>query len=84
MGALNVRNLEEKVQRALRVRAAQSGRSMEAEAREILTAATLGQQSKAGAPELQAMVDRLYRDQPRPVGVVDELIRERRREAEAE
>ncbi len=39
MAMLTVRNLPEAVHRALRVRAAQHGQSMEAEAREILEAA---------------------------------------------
>lgn len=39
MAMLTVRNLPEEVHRALRVRAAQHGRSMEAEVREILEAA---------------------------------------------
>ncbi|HYG86834.1 MAG TPA: plasmid stabilization protein [Azospirillum sp.] len=36
MAALNIRNLSEETHRALRVRAAQNGRSMEAEVRAIL------------------------------------------------
>jgi plasmid stability protein len=39
MAMLTVRNLPEEVHRALRARAAQRGRSMEAEVREILTSA---------------------------------------------
>ena len=39
MAMLTVRNLPEEVHRALRVRAAQHGRSMEAEVREILESA---------------------------------------------
>jgi plasmid stability protein len=39
MAMLTVRNLPEEVHRALRVRAAQHGQSMEAEVREILEAA---------------------------------------------
>ena len=37
MAALSIRNLDETVKRRLQVRAARHGRSMEAEAREILT-----------------------------------------------
>ena len=40
MPMLTVRNLSDEVHRALRVRAAQHGQSMEAEARDILEAAT--------------------------------------------
>lgn len=39
MAAITVRNLPEETARALKVRAAQSGRSTEAEVREILNAA---------------------------------------------
>ncbi|MFH8252250.1 FitA-like ribbon-helix-helix domain-containing protein [Microbacterium sp. B2969] len=39
MAAITVRNLDDGVQQRLKVRAAAHGRSMEAEAREILTAA---------------------------------------------
>jgi plasmid stability protein len=38
MATLTIRNLDETVKRRLQVRAALNGRSMEAEAREILTA----------------------------------------------
>ena len=39
MASITVRNLEESLKRRLRVRAAENGRSMEREAREILRAA---------------------------------------------
>ncbi len=39
MGALSIRDLDDSVKERLRVRAAQNGRSMEAEARLILAAA---------------------------------------------
>src|SRR5690348_2132696 len=39
MAALNIRNLDETVKRRLQLRAAQHGRSMEAEVREIITEA---------------------------------------------
>lgn len=84
MASLNVRNLPEKVQKRLRVRAAKAGRSMEAEAREILTNATLGARLRTlAASELQRGVERLY-GSDLPTGVVDDLLRERRREAEIE
>ena len=41
MAVINVRNLSDEAHRALRVRAAQHGRSMEAEVRVILEAAVL-------------------------------------------
>lgn len=39
MASITIRNLEEELKQQLRVRAAENGRSMEAEAREILRAA---------------------------------------------
>lgn len=49
MAALTVRNLPEEVHRALRVRAAEHGRSAEAEVRAILAAAVLpGQRVRLG------------------------------------
>lgn len=42
MAAITVRNLDEDVRTALRVRAAERGHSMEAEVRAILTAAVTG------------------------------------------
>lgn len=44
MAVLTVRNVPDEVHRALRVRAAQHGRSAEAEVREILAAALLPEQ----------------------------------------
>lgn len=41
MGVLTVRNLDDDVQRRIRRRAAENGRSMEAEARAILSAAVM-------------------------------------------
>jgi len=46
MASLTVRNLEEKLKRRLKVRAAENGRSMEQEVREILKSA-LNEPSKA-------------------------------------
>jgi len=43
MAAITVRNLDDAVQQRLKVRAAAHGRSMEAEARDILTAAVSDQ-----------------------------------------
>jgi plasmid stability protein len=81
MATLSIRNLPDDVHRALRVRAAGHGRSMEAEAREIL-AETLGsgESARATLRDLQAWIDRAY-GSDKPAGVVDDLIAERRREA---
>lgn len=63
MAALNIRNLPEETHRALRVRAAQNGRSMEAEARAILDDAVRpSERQRLGS----ALVD-LFR----PLGGVD-------------
>ena len=47
MASITVRNLDEGLKRRLRIRAAENGRSMEQEARDILRAA-LDQESTAG------------------------------------
>ena len=47
MASITVRNLDEGLKRRLRIRAAENGRSMEQEARDILRAA-LDQESPAG------------------------------------
>ena len=87
MATLNIRNLPDEVHRRLRVRAAEHGRSMEAEARAILAAALTGEETRdrpkrstaEKVRELQAFVDKLYGSK-KPKNVVDELIAERRRE----
>lgn len=81
MAVLNIRNLPDEVHRRLRVRAARAGRSMEAEARRILTEAVAEPVEDPG--ELQRWVDQLY-GEARPVGVVDDLIAGRRAEASGE
>jgi plasmid stability protein len=48
VAALSIRNLDETVKRRLQVRAAQHGRSMEAEARAILTESLLEPDDAAG------------------------------------
>ena len=50
MATITIRNLDEQVKRALQVRAALNGRSMEAEARDVLYGA-LESDSKAGSAE---------------------------------
>jgi len=42
MATITIRNLDEKVKRALQVRAALNGRSMEAEAREMISGQVIG------------------------------------------
>lgn len=83
MALLNIRNLPDEVHAKLRIRAAKHGRSMEGEARDIITAACSDPDETVSGQALQALVDRLYGSQ-KPAAVVDELIQERRREAASE
>jgi hypothetical protein len=81
MAVLNIRNLPDDIRDRLRVRAARRGRSMEAEARAILTAAVSDSDTDPQAPSsLPDWVDRLY-GKRKPKAVVDALIAERRRES---
>lgn len=84
MAILNIRNLPDEVHKALRVRAAEHGRSMEAEAREILASAC---KPKLSGEE----VVRRFREAGRkafggkpPEGLLDEFLKERRAEAARE
>ena len=83
MAILNIRNLPDDVHAALRIKAAQAGLSMEAEARRILTNACSENKQPASAKKLQTLVQTLYGKQ-KPVNVTDDLIRQRRAEAKAE
>jgi plasmid stability protein len=65
MPTLTVRNLDEDVVRRLRIRAAEHGRSAEAEHREILRAALLGAQQ---ASNRQKAADRLAEFRRRTAG----------------
>lgn len=49
MAAMTIRNLDDEVRDALRVQAAERGRSMEAEVRAILTAAVAGRRQSRNA-----------------------------------
>jgi plasmid stability protein len=79
MPVLNIRNLPAEVHARLRLRAAEAHRSMEAEARAILTEALSATEPRP-AHELPDWVDKLY-GRRKPADVVDELIAERRRES---
>jgi antitoxin FitA len=48
MATITIRNLDEKVKRALQIRAAKNGRSMEAEAREMISAPIAKSRSRSG------------------------------------
>jgi antitoxin FitA len=56
VAALNIRNLDEAVKRRLQIRAARHGRSMEAEAREIIAEAVREPADSAGL--FTALLDR--------------------------
>lgn len=83
MAILNIRNLPEEVHARLRIRAAKAGRSMEAEAREIITAVVNQEDDTLSAVALQNWVDQLYGPQ-KPAHVVETLIVERRQDADYE
>jgi plasmid stability protein len=83
MAVLNIRNLPDDVHARLRVRAACAGRSMEAEARAIITAACLSDREPRPASELQDWVDQVYAGK-KPKGVTSQLIADRRRESKKE
>jgi plasmid stability protein len=73
---LTIRKLSDEVQSALRERAAAAGRSVEAEAREILTAACL---PKAQSDFWEGLYQRMLARTPKPFAVDSaELIREGR------
>ncbi len=83
MATINIRNLPDDVHVRLRIKAAKAGRSMEAEAREIITRACSGERDRFDSGGLQAWVSSLY-GRRKPAKVVEDLIRERRRESEKE
>lgn len=78
MVTLTIRNLPEGVRDRLRLRAAENGRSMEAEARHVLAEVLAAEASASDIREAQ----RIVRQNSRPGGsIVDELIAERRQSA---
>jgi plasmid stability protein len=83
MAVLYILNLPEEVHRRLRVRAAKAGRSMEAEARAILTAACSAEEIRQPAAALQDWMDSLYGTR-KPRKVAETLIAERRKESAKE
>jgi plasmid stability protein len=62
MASITVRNIPEETHRALRVRAAQNGRSTEAEVREILEAAVRPKERLKIGSELAAFGDKYKLD----------------------
>jgi plasmid stability protein len=80
MANLNIRNLSDEVHAALRIRAAKAGRSMEAEARALLSEVCMPARSAVSPDDLMDWVDAYYEGH-KPPHVVEDLIAERRREA---
>ena len=80
MAVLNIRNLSDAVHKRLRIRAARNGRSMEAEARAILTEVCGEQEAENTAARLPELIQQMYGGTP-PKNTVEELISERRKEA---
>ena len=81
MAILNIRNLSGDVHKALRLRAAEHGRSMEAEAREILAEACRPRLSgEEIVRRLKEAGRTLFGDTP-PEGLLDDLFAMRREEA---
>ena len=80
MAILNIRNLPDEVHTQLRIRAAIAGRSMEAEARTIITEAVMEDKREVSPTELQVWIEDLYGSQ-KPKNVVETLIQDRRQEA---
>lgn len=60
MGSITIRNLDDRVKRKLRVRAARHGRSMEEEARQILSAAVAAQPSPAQPDNIYDVIRRRF------------------------
>jgi len=84
MATLTIRNLPDEVRDRLRVRAAENGRSMEAEARDVIVAACSEAitEKQLSAAERVARARKAFEPYRRPgVSIVDELIKERRQAA---
>lgn len=79
MATVNVRNLPEEVHKALRVRAAEQGTSMEALVREILTR-EVARSRPAITPEEMRRRVRARFGGTMPTGVVDEFLREKHKD----
>jgi plasmid stability protein len=80
MATLNIRGLTQDVHQELRLRAARHGRSMEAEARSILSEVCRPSEPAVTAADLQRIVDEMFGSE-KPTNMVDEFLRWRREEA---
>ena len=83
MATLTIRNLPDAVRDKLRVRAAQNGRSMEAEARHVLEGAVENAEDQLGEDEIAKRVAEIQQELrnyiPEGRSLVDEFLAERRR-----
>ena len=83
MATLTIRNLPDAVRDKLRVRAAQNGRSMEAEARLVLEGAVENAEDQLGEDEIATRVAEIQQELrnyiPEGRSLVDEFLAERRR-----
>jgi plasmid stability protein len=83
MATLTIRNLPDDVRDRLRVRAAENGRSMEAEVREVLSQAVPKKRQPSSPEEIRERVRSVqaaFEKYKRPgESVVDEFLAERRR-----
>ena len=79
MAVLNIRKLPDETHAKLRIRAARSDRSMEAEARAILISACATDEERDPPAALQEWVEELY-GMSKPHAVTEEFIRSRREE----
>jgi plasmid stability protein len=85
MATLTIRNLPDAVRDRLRIRAAQNGRSMEAEARDVLVrGASADALPQPGFEEAAQVAQDYFRQFRTSASAVDELIAERRLEAWSE
>lgn len=87
MATLTIRNVPDAIHRALRLRAASTGRSVEAEVRAILATTHQPQSSQdtaARVQQLQQFVARKHKPKGKSGSVVQDFLAERRREAASE
>lgn len=83
MATLTIRNVPAELRERLRIRAARHGRSMEAEVRALLARSVWEENDSQGKEDVRDFVRDLYAGRT-PQNAAEELIRERRMEAERE
>ena len=83
MATLTIRNLPDDVRDRIRVRAARNGRSMEAEARSLLSGAVRETPASASEGDLNRRIEEIQQTLapylPQGVNLVDEFLADRRR-----